>query len=99
MMASTSAMVVSVERILTKIDVNIRLGVLHVLINDGEHGLWALMRLVDLEEWMIMGLSLFAHGTVVEVLADTALVANSLDRVHATTIADDIFVDDAQVIV
>jgi len=38
--------------------------------------------------------ALFATCTVVEVLADGALVANALDRIDATTIASDISVSD-----
>jgi hypothetical protein len=38
--------------------------------------------------------ALFASSTVVEVLADGALVANALDRIHATTIASDIGMSD-----
>lgn len=49
---------------------DVGLGVGHVLVDDGEHSLWHLLWLVDLEESVVMTSSLFAHGAEVEVLAD-----------------------------
>jgi hypothetical protein len=43
---------------------------------------------------MRMGKSLFTFRAVVEVLANTALVANSKDRANITTVTLDVFMND-----
>jgi len=96
--ASTTS-VVSVEGVLIVVDFDVSLSVWHVLIDDGEHSLRALVRLVDLEESVLVVLSLLAHRAVVKILADAALVADSLDRVHAAAIAADVAVDHVEILV
>jgi hypothetical protein len=53
-----------------------------------------LTRVLDSQEGMRMRKSLFAFRAVVEVLANTALVANSKDRANITTITLDVFMND-----
>jgi len=64
----------------------------HAIIDDSEHGLWSLFSLVDLEECVFVSSSLFAHGTVVKVLSDTALVSDSDNWVDIAAITSDIVV-------
>lgn len=53
-----------------------------------------LTRVLDSQEGMRMGKSLFTFRAVVEVLANTALVANSKDRANITTVTLDVFMND-----
>lgn len=67
--------------------------------SDNRQGL--LIRSTDLKEWVLMFETLFAHAAVVKVLADTALVAHTIDWclvatitgsvVHGTFINDGLF--------
>jgi hypothetical protein len=67
--------------------------VLHGLIDDCKHRYWSLLRLLNLEESVVVASSLFAHGAEIEVLADAALISDSLDRTDSTAVTSNILVD------
>lgn len=68
------------------IDLAVNIG-RHVLIDNREHGTRSLLRVVDLEESVRMSLSLLALLTVVEILADSALVARTRDGSDTAAVA------------
>lgn len=87
-------MVISEEGwILVDVLLNISLSIWHLLIDDAKNGLWSLLWLVDLQEWMVMLSSLLAVGAEVEVLADATLVSGTNDWGLAAAIALDSLVD------
>ena len=68
------------------------LGVL--LVEHGDHDVGGTSVLANLEEGVLVAETLLTLSTVVEVLADTALVAETLDRADTTAITSDILMDD-----
>jgi hypothetical protein len=64
---------------------------------DGDHDVWVLRLLLDLEEGVAVRQALFAVAAEIEVLADGALVADTDDRVDIAAIASDVLVDDLAV--
>lgn len=58
-----------------------------VFIQNCDHHWWCTVSLSDLKEGVIMNLSFFALSAIVEILAHSALVANSNNWRGATTIA------------
>ena len=65
------------------------------LVKHGNHDVWSSAVLTDLEESMFVAETLFTGSTVIEVLANGALVAKALNGVDATAIASDIGVHDS----
>lgn len=55
-----------------------------------DHREWLLFRIADLKEWMLMLKTFLTHAAIVKVLADTALVAYSIDWRFTTTITSDV---------
>jgi hypothetical protein len=64
---------------------------------DGDHDIWVLRWLLDLEEWVAVRQALFAAAAEIKVLTDSALVANTNDGVDITAITGDILMDDLAV--
>lgn len=79
-----------VLHLLLDVLLDIGLGVLHVFVNDGKHALWNLLWLVDLQEWVFVTSSLLAHGAEIKVLADTALVSDTNQRLETTAVASNV---------
>lgn len=71
---------------LVNITIKVSLRVLHALIDNSDDGLWSLFWVGDLQESVLMALSLFASGAVVEVLANATLVPDTDDWSNTTTI-------------
>lgn len=63
----------------------------------GNHDVWGASSLADLEEGMFMTQTLFAVSAVVEVFADTALVAQPADRFGATAVTANALMDSLSV--
>lgn len=69
-----------------------------LLVKHGNHNIGCSTVLTDLEESMFVTEALFTRGTVIEVLANGALVAKALNGAGATAIASDIGVHDSGLI-
>jgi len=78
---------------LVNIAIQVGLRILHVFIDNGDDGLWSLFWIGDLQESVLMAFSFFTSGTVVEVLANAALVPDSEDRGHPAAITLDSHMD------
>ena len=61
-----------------------------ILIKHGNHDIWSTSVRLDLKERMLAWKTLFAACAVVKVLANGALVADTFDWSHSTTVTSDI---------
>lgn len=70
-----------------KVDISICFGIWSIFIDNTEDCRWDLLWVLDLQEGVIVWLGLFAIGTVIEILANTALISDADDWELSTTIA------------
>ena len=83
----TVAVSMSMTVVFSLVLVRVRVSWLCLFVKDGHHNCGCAICLLYLEEGMIVIKFFFAIRTVIEVLADSALVTNSDDRRLAATIA------------
>jgi len=75
------------------VNINVGLSILHVFIDNSDDGPGSLFWVGDLQEGVLMALSVFTSGTVVKIFADATLVPDSKNWSFAAAITLDSLMD------